>query len=624
MNHKSKTKNKKIIKKRRNVTNRKLQQYQSGGVKVIIGMDPSNTEEKPIEREVLTLEQFSRIFDTARNLDIISCSSLNSFVIKLHLANDRTFFRSDMVSEAGERLDFLQIMDATSGLPITEIIVKICVVGHHSRLNDYIFNGKPIVKASIDTSEFLNEYETQRYLYSAMMSTSGNPFCPDAFGKLELKTIPSVTAVFGKILDRIHPNNEFHTIYAYLRGLLSSGYKLGLIMMESVPGNYDLFTNYLPSFPRYNPKSLENLFEIVYAINILTIYRGKLFLLDAHTNNWLCDPSMPTLLKVKAIDFGRVYRIHNEESTARFLNNVKANVARYFGRISCTIPQSMGKFISDFFTMMGLTYEERSLIQTQSQQLQIGEASNLLANNLQEIIKIFNENIFFSKPFNDLTPEERELNINMIHRLLLCLSLVDGFFNDTKFGDRDFRRSQQYESYKRLFDTNYSTPDTIISSGMLMDFQAMVGSRKHSTLSKTYETIYNIVYEYCQDRLYPDIRGYTAFKEVQRSIARQSAIKLIPYAKEAKSQLWNACCAIGESCKATGSFVSRNVITPAIQYSIVKPIEYAVVKPTMWALYSLKLKNPPPPPQRVFATSKGGRRRRIERKRTRKNKHIHK
>ena len=630
MKHISKTKNKKILKRRPHRTQVRVRargQSQSGGIKVVIGMDvaaaatasAATPAEKPIEREVLTLEHFKQILDTARNLEVISTSSLNSFVVKIHLADDRDFFKSDMVGDDGKKLDFIEIMDATSGRAITEVIIKICIIGRGSHPRDYVFNQTTTDKRAIDNAEFLNEYETQRYLYSAMMSTSGSPFCPDAFGRLEVRTPANISTLFDNIRGRIHQNNEFNTIFTYLTGLITSGnHYLGLIMMESVPGNYDLFTNYLPQRPRHNPKTLENLLEIIYAINILTIYRGKLFLLDAHPNNWLCDHLLPDLSKVKAIDFGRVYRIHNEAATTRFLRNVKDNVVKYFQRISCITPQTMNKTMSDFFTMMCITQEERARILSRDQASQFTAAANLLATSIEEVIATFSGNIFFSKPFSELTPEERTRSIYTIHRLLLTLSLVDGFFNDTKFVAGDTRRSQQYESYKKLYETNYSTPDTIIGSGILMDLRVMDKHQKYTPLTKTYERVYNFVYEYCQDRFFPDIRGYSAFKKVERSIARQSAIKLTAPARAAKSLAWSACFAVGRGLKATGSLVNRHILTPAFTYGVVKPIEYAVVKPTMWALYSLNLKNRAPPPKRVFATSTGGRR---TRKRSHKRTH---
>ena len=141
-----------------------------------------------------------------------------------------------------------------------------------------------------------------------------------------------------------------------------------------------------------------------------------------------------------------------------------------------------------------------------------------------------------------------------------------------------------------------------------MDLRVMDKHTKYTPLTKTYERVYNFVYEYCQDRFFPDIRGYSAFKKVERSIARQSAIKLTAPSRVAKSLALSACFAVGRGLKATGSLVNRHILTPAFTYGVVKPIEYAVVKPTMWALYSLNLKNRAPPPKRVFATSTGGRR----------------
>jgi hypothetical protein len=367
----------------------------------------------------------------------------------------------------------------------------------------------------------------------------------------------------------------------------------------------------LPGQRLYVHRSFKELSDVIYAINIVTIYRGKLFLLDAHPNNWLCDPTAAILSKVKAIDFGRVYRIHNEQATMRFLDNTRSNVVRYFQRILCVAPQSLNKTISDFINMMCVSGEQRARILSQPHQSQFTEAANLLVENLQEVITIFNRELLFSNTFTKLTPEQRTTSIHLIHRLLLLLSLVDGFFNDTKFGPRELRRSQQYESYKQLYETDYSTPDRIIGSGILINFEFMSHHPKHSALTNTYEAVYNIVYEYCQDRFFPEIRGYTAFKKAERNIARQALLSLTPHAKVAKSKLYSTCSAVASGVAdigiGTGSFLLRNVVTPVFTYGLYKP--------TMWALYSLKLKQRPPPPARVYASSTGGRSRKIKRSR---------
>jgi hypothetical protein len=610
MKHLSITKNKNKRKRgtRRNNTNHNITHTQSGGVKVLIGRNPSNTAERSIEREVTTLEHFKRILDTATDLRVISSSSLNSFVIRIQLAPGREFFKSDMVGEDGNRLDFIQIVDATSGMEITEVIIKICIIGNASFPRDYILSNQSINKLGVTIDEFNNEYDTQRYLYSSMMSTSGTPYCPDAFGKLEVTSQANFNDLFGVIRGNIAQSNEFNRTFDYITDLLARrNHYVSLILMESVPRNYNLFTDYLPGQRLYVHRSFKELSDVIYAINIVTIYRGKLFLLDAHPNNWLCDPTAAILSKVKAIDFGRVYRIHNEQATMRFLDNTRSNVVRYFQRILCVAPQSLNKTISDFINMMCVSGEQRARILSQPHQSQFTEAANLLVENLQEVITIFNRELLFSNTFTKLTPEQRTTSIHLIHRLLLLLSLVDGFFNDTKFGPRELRRSQQYESYKQLYETDYSTPDRIIGSGILINFEFMSHHPKHSALTNTYEAVYNIVYEYCQDRFFPEIRGYTAFKKAERNIARQALLSLTPHAKVAKSKLYSTCSAVASGVAdigiGTGSFLLRNVVTPVYTY--------ALYKPTMWALYSLNLKQRPPPPKRVYASSTGGRSRKI-------------
>ena len=108
-------KNKKTIKtkirsKHARYTHNKNTQH--GGVKVIIGMGtPEPTDAKPIEREVMDIASFRQIFNAAINLEVISSSSLNAFVIKLQLHPDSQFFKSDTLGENGKKLDFIQIMD---------------------------------------------------------------------------------------------------------------------------------------------------------------------------------------------------------------------------------------------------------------------------------------------------------------------------------------------------------------------------------------------------------------------------------------------------------------------------------------------------------------------------------
>ena len=79
MKHTSNSKNKKIKRKKekRNDAKHGITSSQSGGIKVLMGLDTPGPDDKPIEREVTTIEHFKQIMDTARHLEVISSSSLN-------------------------------------------------------------------------------------------------------------------------------------------------------------------------------------------------------------------------------------------------------------------------------------------------------------------------------------------------------------------------------------------------------------------------------------------------------------------------------------------------------------------------------------------------------------------
>ena len=92
------------------------------------------------------------------------------------------------MSRQPKALSYAQVENETDGMPIYEIIMKICIIeAPGNKINLDKFKGRD--KASLDRNEFRNEYQTQRYLYSSMMSISGNPFCPDAFGLVMINSV---------------------------------------------------------------------------------------------------------------------------------------------------------------------------------------------------------------------------------------------------------------------------------------------------------------------------------------------------------------------------------------------------------------------------------------------------
>ena len=104
---------------------------QSGGIKVLLP-DISN---EVMEREIRLTNQLDIILLNTRNIEIVSTGSLNSFVLRLHLDPATILFRSDTLSSKKElfsrqykSLSYSKIDNETDGLPIHEIIIKICII----------------------------------------------------------------------------------------------------------------------------------------------------------------------------------------------------------------------------------------------------------------------------------------------------------------------------------------------------------------------------------------------------------------------------------------------------------------------------------------------------------------
>jgi hypothetical protein len=336
--------------------------------------------------------------------------------------------------------------------------------------------------------------------------------------------------------------------------------------MESIPGNYNVLSKTIPVATQNGEERNIEIPEIICAINILTLYRGKLFLLDAHSDNWLCDQNAPILSRVKAIDLGRVYRINSETDITSFIQNIEFEIFNYFGiLIRCTPPDQMRDIMNNFFRMMCVTQEDfnRFTNEHSNIQFQIMEATRLLITELHNIITILGGNAHFVKPFINLTPEERAISINMIHRLLMMISLVDSFHNNYRYHKEIHGKPiclYEHHTGKRLFQTmDLSNPENIFKSRILIDLNRMLDTNQtlHDRLTEKYQNVYSVIYEFCQDRKLPDkIRGYSSTQIIPRGVIRSTLINLTPYVEHAHSKMWDVCGVIGEKVKDACTDVS--------------------------------------------------------------------
>jgi len=510
---------------------------QHGGIKVLL----QNFHNHVMEREIITINDLQTILSNTTNIEIVSTGSLNSFVVRLHLDHSTILFRSDtldtkraFLSRQPKALSYAQVENETDGMPIYEIIMKICIIeAPGNKINLDKFKGRD--KASLDRNEFRNEYQTQRYLYSSMMSISGNPFCPDAFGLVMInppavtnppthvnifRTVPNIQTILQSDADLTLVNN-------YINKYAAVGFQIGIILMESIPASYNTIYHYsLTSEPHYNADIYQKLCEGIAAINILSIYRGKLFNLDAHPGNWLCNPSAPLIHKIKEIDFGRVYRIDNETNLRYFIQDTHQNIEIY---IINTLPANEDlkkEFINRFYILLGLKDEQLRIFSAeQDLNLKINRVKSLFTAEIKTIIELFRTNEYFSKPYISMSYDERKMNIKMIHRIMLMSALIDSFYNIAKY---NISQGQISHIYNIILNISVLNPYNILNYPITIDLDEynLIRHDKAIKLKKTYQRIYDIIYKYSGENHFPSIRNYERFREIYRGRAQRAWIKI--------------------------------------------------------------------------------------------------
>ena len=524
-------------------TNKKYTRHtrsQQGGIKVLL---PNYHDQPVMEREIKNVQGLQTILLNTRNIQVVSTGSLNSFVVRLHLdpSPSNILFRSDtldtkkkFLSNQHKSLSSLQLDNDEAGLPIHEIIIKICIVGLPTqKFTLDCFNGADKVWISVD--ELINEYSTQRYLYSSMMSISGNPFCPDAFGLVMLDPLPvtnprtpiNIFRVVPNIQSILQSDPELNQVNEYLNRYSSMGLRIGVIIMESIPSSYNpIYRFSLKTQPGYNKETYKKLCEGIAAINILSIYRGKMFHLDAHPGNWLCNPKLSLLHQIKEIDFGRVYRIDSPANRQHFIHDTKQNIERYIKNNLTYNEAGKKEFTNRFYLLFGLKDEQLDrYFSEQNLDTKITNAKNLFGLEINNTIDLFRTNEYFSKPYISMDHEERKMNIKMIHRLILLSALVDSFYNCANY---DAREAQISHIYNIILNITVSNPANIINYPITIDLDEynLIRPDKAVVLNATYRRVYDTIYNYSKENEFPHIRNYERFREIYRTRAQKAWIKI--------------------------------------------------------------------------------------------------
>ena len=510
---------------------------QQGGIKVLL----PNLHNPVMEREIQSIQGLQHILSNTTNIEIVSTGSLNSFVVRLHLDPATILFRSDtidttkaLLSRQPSLLSSAKVENETDGLPIHEIIIKICLTGAPSNKTTLdCFKGKD--KAWVERNQLLNEYHTQRYLYSSMMSISGNPFCPDAFGLVMIpppdvtnpKTLINIFRTVPNIQSMLQSDTDLRLINDYLNKYADMGFQIGVILMESIPSSFKPVYHYsLKSEPHYNAQTYKNLCEVIAAINILSIYRGKMFHLDAHPGNWLCNPKASMVQQVKEIDFGRVYRIDRDANIRHLIQDTKQNIEIYIKNNLPSNEHIKKDFVNRFYILMGVKDEQLKLFSSeQNLGIKINHVQTLFEQEINSIIELFRTNDYFSQPYISMNSDERRMNIKMIHRLILMSALIDSFYNCANY---DVNQGQISHIYNVILNIAVLSPENILNYPITIDLDEynIIRHDKATRLKKTYKRVYDIIYKYSGENQFPHIRNYESFMEIYRTRAENAWLKL--------------------------------------------------------------------------------------------------
>jgi hypothetical protein len=510
---------------------------QHGGIKVLL----PNFHNPVMEREIQTIQGLHHILSNTRNIEIVSTGSLNSFVFRLHLDPSQNLFRSDTLdtkksffSRQPTPLSSAKVENETDGIPIHEIIIKICLIGtpsNRTRLD--CFKGRD--KAWIEINQLVNEYNTQRYLYSSMMSISGNPFCPDAFGLVTIpspditnpRTLINMFRIVPNIQSMLQSDTDLQLVNDYLNKYADRGFQLGVILMESIPSSFKPIHYYsLIDQPHYNKNIYKKLCEGIGAINILSIYRGKMFHLDAHPGNWLCNPKASMVQQIKEIDFGRVYRIDNDANLRHLIQDTKQNIEIYVKNILQRNEYIQKEFINKFYILLGIKDEQLARFSSeQNLDVKINYAQTLFEREIYSLIQLFRTNDYFTQPYISMNADERRMNIKMIHRLILISALIDSFYNCANYA---VTQGQISHIYNVILNIAVLSPENILNYPISIDLDEynIIRHDKATRLKKTYQRIYDIIYKYSGENHFPHIRNYERFKEIYHSRAQRAWIKI--------------------------------------------------------------------------------------------------
>lgn len=418
---------------------------QNGGMKIVIN--------DTVSRENITEAQFVSIFQHTTNVEIVSTGSLTGFIIRATIPADFSPFQSDIVDSSGNLLEASQYMHPTTGVKLTDIIFKLCIIQNKSfpDIDDY----NSVHKGTSTLQELKDEYYTQRKVYDTSMSYAGIPICPDVIALLTF-TKSNFFDLFIKPDSSLYPIFGTNPVFEYLNTQLNKKdisvvRSVGLVIMESLPASYTPARTLEKSLTSVVEKALlTEMAERILANYCILVFRSGIIPLDAHMRNWMFDNTQQIgQFKVKAIDFGRVLERRTQ------LDKIKSITYTYLGKYGGGLLQQ--KLVKKFARILGhdSVDEDTAIYGAEMMKQEIVALNRIIKYNQNgRILWQADSNSFTPITISDEQVMQIDSSMKLIHRIFILGALIDSFYNYARFRKEYCQMSSIFNVLFRLRCTN--------------------------------------------------------------------------------------------------------------------------------------------------------------------------
>ena len=460
---------------------------QNGGMKIVIN--------DIVSRENITEAQFVDIFQHTTNVEIISTGSLTGFIIRATIPEEFSPFQSDIVDSSGNLLEASQYIHPKTGVKLTNIIFKLCIIQNKSVPNIDDYNS--VHKGTSTLQELKDEYYTQRKVYDTSMSYGGIPICPDVIALLTF----SKSNFFNLFINpdsNLYPIFGTNPVFEYLNTQLnkkdiSVTRSVGLIIMESFPASYTPARTLEKSLTSVVEKALyTEIVERILANYCILVFRSGIIPLDAHMRNWMFDNTQQVgQFKVKAIDFGRVLERRTQ------LDKIKSITYTYLGKYGGGLLQE--KLVKKFARLLGHdSIDENTAIYGAEMMRQEMVALNRIIKYNQNGRILWQPDNFTWVTISDEQVMQIDSSMMLIHRIFILGAMIDSFYNFYRFRKEYCQMSSIFNVLFRLRCTN---PEDMIKWRLGINLENYLASLKPESKEYTiqsYMRIKNYIREYLE------------------------------------------------------------------------------------------------------------------------------